>query len=279
MKLAVVVVHLDAGRRCPARVRIAARIAAEHGAHLVGVAPTGLPDVILTLNSAVPDSLDIVGWSAAGLRSQAEQLAADFEKIARDAGVSSFAAEVVEGEAVDETIRVGRASDLVVIGQTDIGHPVDGIARDFPQQVLVHTGTPVLVVSGRGAVDTVGTKALVGWKNTREAARALRDALPMLQRASQVFLLEVEEESDAPARADRVEPARDYLRRHGIDATGVRAGGPGEVGEVLLAEARRRSCDLLVMGGYGHSRAREWIAGGATRHVLAHADIAVLLSH
>lgn len=279
MSLATIVVHLDAGARCPVRVRLAARIAARHGAHLVGVAATGWPDVILTLNSAVPDSLDIVGLSAASLRSRAEQVARDFEKLAPADGLASFEARVVEGEAVDEAIRHGRASDLVVVGQTDTADPVEGVAYNFPQQVLVHAGTPVLVVPRSGDIDDIGRRVLVAWKSTREAARALRDALPLLRSATSVTLLEVDEPGGTAPTFGGAESAQQHLRRHSIDASVSRVESAADVGEVLLAQARDRACDLIVMGGYGHSRAREWIAGGTTRRLLVESDIAVLVSH
>ena len=181
MSYKTIAVHLEAGPRCATRVALAARLAIHHGSRLSASRRPALPDVIVAMNSAVTAAIECIALSAADLRSNAEAAARAFERECRRAGVASFRAEVVVDEAVDAVVRLGRCSDLIVVGQTDVAAPIQGLAFDFPQQVLLHAGPPVLVVPYAGSFDSLGERVLVGWKDTREAARALRDALPLLR--------------------------------------------------------------------------------------------------
>ena len=280
MSYKTVTVHLDSSSRCAPRVELAARIAAAHRGRLVGIAPVGIPDVILSLNGAVPDTLDLVALSSAYLRSRAEALARSFDASAAARASIACESRIVDAEPVDALCGRGRCSDLIVIGQTDRSETVDGVAFDLPQQVLVHAGAPVLVVPYAGTFETVGQHVLVAWKDTREAARAVRDALPMLARAKQVTLVEYDEGRSADGDPDAgLEPLQAWLRDHGIDAQARREPASDNVGDALLSLATDQCADLVVMGAYGHSRLREWALGGMTRHLLEHMTVPVLMSH
>jgi nucleotide-binding universal stress UspA family protein len=279
MSYKTIVVHLEPGPRCAARVALAARLAGRYGSRLVGIAPTGVPDVIVAMNSAVPDAIKCVALSAADLRENAEAAAGAFDQQCRVAGVASFQAEVVVDEAVDAVVRRGRCSDLIVVGQTDVGAPVEGIAFDFPQQVLLHAGPPVLVVPYTGTFASLGERVLVAWKDTREAARALRDALPLLRDARHVSLVEIGEVRSEPARDDSLDAASAWLASHAVAFDAHREIELAGVGDQLLSRASDLGVDLIVCGGYGHSRLREWVLGGVTRHLLQHMTVPTLLSH
>jgi nucleotide-binding universal stress UspA family protein len=127
----------------------------------------------------------------------------------------------------------------------------------------------------------MGKKVLVAWNARREAARAVFDALPLLQKAEQVKVIWVNPQSEQEVAQDL--PAADIcatLARHGVKCDGTEERKPRKnVGETLLACAGEFGADLLVMGCYGHNRWRELIFGGASRHVLSHATLAVLMSH
>ena len=122
---------------------------------------------------------------------------------------------------------------------------------------------------------------LLAWNASREAARAVDDALPLLVGADLVRVLTVNPERGRE-RADDI-PASglcERLARHGVAVEAETAhGSPREVGAVVLGVARKHEADLIVMGAYGHARMRELILGGATAHVLEHTDIPALLSH
>jgi nucleotide-binding universal stress UspA family protein len=237
-----------------------------------------LPDVIGSTDGTVPEQVERIALSAAALREKAEALARAFERHCEAAGVASFESRVVVDEAVDAVVRHGRCSDLVVVGQRDRDAPVEGVAFDFPQQVLLHAGVPVLVVPHAGSGPTLGQRVVVAWKDRPEAARAVRDALPLLRTAERVVLCAVAEGSaQAPADdgADTVVP---WLATHGIRVE-THLEAPGDVGDRILTRAADCNADLIVSGGYGHSRLREWVLGGATRALLEHMTVPVLFSH
>ena len=279
MSYKTIAVHLEAGPRCAVRVALAAQLAGRYGSRLVGIAPTGLPDVIVAMNSAVPDAIERIALSAADLRANADAAALAFEQQCRLAGVASFEAEVVVDEAVDAVVRRGRCSDLIVVGQTDVTAPIEGLAFDFPQQVLLHAGPPVLVVPYIGAFASLGERVLLGWKDTREAARALRDALPLLRDARRVSLVEIGAVRTEATNDESLETASAWLDSHAVAFDAHREIELAGVGDQLLSRASDLGADLIVCGGYGHSRMREWVLGGVTRHLLGHMTVPTLLSH
>ena len=279
MTCKLIVVHLDAGPRCAARVALAAQIARDGGGRLLGIAPTGLPDMIVSMSSAVPDAIELIALSAAMLRENAEAAAGAFERQCRAAGLAAFEARMVVDDAADAIVRHGRCSDLIVAGQTDLALPIAGVAADFPQQVLLHAGPPVLVVPCIGSIGAIGWRILVAWKNTHEAARALRDALPLLRRAEHVSLVEVGAVRLDAAPDDSLLAASAWLAAHGVAFEAHREIELAGVGDQLLTRASEIGADLIVSGGYGHSRLREWALGGVTRHLLGHMTLPTLFSH
>lgn len=147
--------------------------------------------------------------------------------------------------------------------------------------MLLESGRPVLVVPAGYKATVLPRRVVLAWRPTREAARALHDALPFLQRADQVDIVVINAVAGELGHGD--EPGADvatHLARHGIEANVVRRdAGPHSVGTVLLEHARESAAQMIVAGGYGHSRLREWAMGGATRDLLLAAPIPVLFSH
>ena len=280
MSIKTIVVHLDATPHCPARVDLAIRIATAHDAHLVGLAPTGLLDVLATMSSAVPDGVEFVALSARFLRERADTAASDFVERARTAGIASHEARIVVDEPLDAIVRHANCSDLLVVGQTDRRASPDGVAWDFPQQAVLHAGCPVLVVPHAGTFAAVGERVLIAWKGTREAVRAVRDALPILRTAKQVVLIEVADDAP-PTDTQRIAllEVQAWLNRHGVESEVRLESGADAAGDVLLSRAADFESDLIVMGAYGHSRVREWVLGGVTRHLLNHMTVPTLMSH
>jgi nucleotide-binding universal stress UspA family protein len=278
MSFKTIAVHLDDGPRCAMRVALAADLARRFDGRLVGIAATGIADVILSMNSAVPDGIELVALSAAHLRARAEATAQAFDRQCKALGVRAESRIVVE-EPLDAVVDHGRCSDLIVVGQTDRDHAPDGLAFDFPQQVILSAGPPVLVVPYAGAFASVGRDVLVAWKGTRESANALRHALPLLCGAERVTLVEVAQPAEGTAVDDPFLPARHWLESHDIAVRAHREIGLADVGDQLLSRAAAIGVDLIVCGGYGHSRLREWVLGGVTRHLLEHMTVPVLFSH
>ena len=196
-------------------------------------------------------------------------------------GVTSWEARVEEAEPVPAMVMHSRGSDLLVVGQTDPSLAAAPAAGDFPQQVVMRSGRPVLIVPYAGRFETVGSKVIVAWSPTREASRALADALPFLQGAEEVRVVHFASSEEA-AEACRVEfkETLAWLRRHGIEATGgIEEITSVDAGNALLSRAADFEADLIVMGCYGHSRLREFVLGGVTRTVLASMTVPVLMSH
>ncbi len=170
--------------------------------------------------------------------------------------------------------RYGRLADLTVIGRRAANQEV--ASRLSIDSVILGTGRALLVAPPRPPA-SVGNNVAVAWNGSAEAARGVGAAMPFLTRAGTVTVLSAERDS---GRRYRPEDLAAYLAWHGIKAKAATIPVKGEsVGATLLSEAARGGADLMVMGAYTHSRVREMIVGGVTRHVLDSAEIAVLMAH
>lgn len=189
------------------------------------------------------------------------------------AGKFSVSFRHVVGRQEEEVVRRGRLADLVVVARPPVGEDAEG-TPDF-DAALFDTGRPVLLVPSKPVSD-LGETVAVAWNHSREAARAVAAALPFLAKAKKVLVLTAREVENAPEPSELVR----YLGGHGVNAqTWAFKPGPGSIGDALLGEAKKAGADLLVMGAYGHSRLRELVLGGATRGVLSHGAVPVLLVH
>jgi len=174
-----------------------------------------------------------------------------------------------------------RRFDMTIVGQVDPARPPLGIRGLVPEALFMESGRPVLIIPAAGEIASVGTRALVAWDGSREATRALNDAMPFLEKAEFVSVMTFERSARYADQmtADPMDVVR-HLRQHGIDAKEViRRLHKESVAEALLAGTAAEEADLLVMGGYGHSRLLEIVTGGTTRAVLRHMHIPVFLSH
>jgi nucleotide-binding universal stress UspA family protein len=178
-----------------------------------------------------------------------------------------------------EVAAEARAADLVVTSPSRLSGRSDyNVAA--PAALALQTGRPVLVAPADAASLDL-QRVLVAWKDTREARRAVTDALPILKRAKAVLVAEVCGHAEAPAAEGRLADVVQYLLRHGVHAT-TRVGHEERdisPAQQLLELAEQHDADLIVAGAYGHSRLGEWIFGGFTRALLAQNQRAVLLSH
>jgi nucleotide-binding universal stress UspA family protein len=220
-------------------------------------------------------------------RQQAERVRAVFDRLTkgepyvaewRSKGSASAAYEPIASGIIAES----RAADLVIVSQaTDGSDPP--MLTDVPQRLALESGRPVLVVPTAWKGTAFGERVSIAWNNSREAARAVFDSLPLLKRASSIKIITAGEDRDDDDGVPRLTAAdiAASLDRHGlkteIDPLG--AADTGTAGASLLARAAANRSDLLVMGAYGHSRMREFILGGATRHVLKNMTMPVLMSH
>jgi nucleotide-binding universal stress UspA family protein len=179
-----------------------------------------------------------------------------------------------QGNVGDQLVLEARLSDLVVFGpirETD----QTGLAEAFVQ-VLVDTDRPVLRATD-DVPGSFGQRIAVGWDGKKAASLAVTAAIPFLKRASHVEIFSIQR---PPLTPQATEGLREYLALHGIQATErLIDAGNKRIGEALLQAAKQDNTDLLVIGGYGRGRLRESLIGGVTRHVIAHADVAVFMVH
>lgn len=274
--LRTILVHLDAGPHGAARLRAARRVAARHGASVAALyaatpAFMAMPmDLAAAAASAAVDALISIdeGRMQAARRS--------FDEVCSEPGPAVEWREARE-MPVDPVVRQAYYADLLVLGQDDPSNLDNGVPGDFVQGVLMNSCKPALVVPYIDADAPIGDRVLIAWKESPEAAHAVTAALPLLRRAAQVHVACGTDEDGRAAPADRLLA---YLRQHDVQAEAHRfQSAASDAGERLLSLAADVSADLLVMGCYGHSRARELVLGGATRTVLRSMTLPVLMSH
>lgn len=277
--LTSILVHLDDDADgCARRLHTAQRVAAAHGARLdmlYAVTPSVLQNPYAFTVETGAASL-LIGAETA----QRERARSVFEQArARAGGPPGVSWHEARGEPVGAFVRRGWASDLLVLGQHDPDAAGGtGAPPDFATSVLVDSGKPALVLPYVDTGTALGDTVLVAWKPTRESARAVTAALPLLRRARQVHLIAWDEAEDGDTRTPLEIEA--FLQHHDITATLHRGVRPsGGLGELLLSQAADLQADLLVMGCYGHGRAREWVLGGVTRTVLRSMTLPVLMVH
>lgn len=187
-------------------------------------------------------------------------------------GPSAEWAESV-GREDDPLVRLGRLADLIVVARP--AADPDGLGHVTLSRALFETGHPVLVPS-REQAETLGRRIVIAWNGGVQAARAITAGLPFLEGAEWVTVIRVGDERDDQHGLANV---AEYLAWHGVAAETHAISGRGSVGEALNDAVAASGADLVVMGGYSHSRLRELILGGVTRHMLQKALPPLLLAH
>ncbi|HEX7983746.1 MAG TPA: universal stress protein [Duganella sp.] len=281
MSYKTILVHVDRSSRADARVALAARLALDEQAYLIGAASSGFVPELYVANAmmmAAPMPLEELEVCRAGARRALD----NFEKIARGAGVDAIERRLGDDPAQHGIVLQARYADLVVVGQHDPADPDAGATRDLPEYAALQGGRPVLVVPYAGRFDRIDRHALVAWDGSRSAVRALTDALPLLRRTGSVTLAVFNPQRQYGVHGDL--PGADIallLARHGVKVDVLRQDTPPglDVGNALLSLAADIDADLLVMGAYGHMRWREVLMGGVTRTVLQSMTLPVLMSH
>jgi len=277
MALKDLLVYVDNSKANAKRVDAAIRLASEHGAHLTGlyVTPDDSGAPLWSEAHTPPEILEAQRKAVRERREEAEQ---GFKDAVERAGVSSEWRSA-EGNIIDTLSLHARYADLVVIGQADTSDHLSLGQRNV-EQIILDIGRPVLVVPYIGAPQTIGQRVIVAWNVSREAIRAIHDAMPLLERAQAVQVLSINPPRGRAGDGDI--PGADislHLARHGIKAEASHTEADDiAVGEVLLSRVSDQNSDLIVMGAYGHSRYRELVLGGATRQILTSMTVPVLMA-
>ncbi len=267
MSIAAIMVTVDFDPASKARITLAADLARRFGGLLIGVA--GWP-LIKRPVEPLSDN-ELAERASKELRSLGQR----FQKIAEEVAVRvewraslDFPREVIPKEA--------RAADLLVIGQSML--PGDAVHSYDPGTIILAAGRPVLVVPpGIDRLDF--SRVLVGWKDTREARRAIHDALPFLRLAKEVSIAVAKSPGAEDADAQIADVAK-YLERHDVRvAERISTVADEDEENILLDLATQHRVNLIVAGAYGRTRLSEWIFGGVTRHILMNSPVPCLLSN
>lgn len=278
MSIKTILVYLPSERNAAAILEPALKIAGERNAHVIGLHLT--PDLPVYGEFPAEVSEEVIARLQKAGKDAAAGAKRVFDECVGKHPVThewrSFNASYAAG--ADLIAQQGRTVDLIFCGK-----PSDDIPdawSDFSETAILHSGRPVLVVPGTEPPKTIGERVIIAWNDTREASRAVFDALDLLKAASSVRAITIiDKESQREAAEALGADLVANLGRQGIKASiDVSYAGSGP-GEAILARMLKEGCDLLVMGGYSRSRLREMLFGGASRDVLRETWVPTLLSH
>lgn len=277
MAIKNILVHIDHSAACVLRVNAAIDLAKTNDARLSALFV--IPDYFVPSYVEAQISADIISQISDQAIARAKETQSKIKAQVKEAG---FEVEcyIEEGNIVAILSDYARYADLVVLGQSQPDDP-DNISEGLADHLVIEGGAPCLVIPYIGGRQTLGKRILVAWNESRESARALRDSLPLLQQAEQVSVLLIKHKShheDHTAMQEKV--ILGYLANHGISGKiSLCIDNHLDPGNTLLAQASDNDCDLIVMGAYGHSRLREMVLGGVTRHLLKEMTVPVFISH
>jgi nucleotide-binding universal stress UspA family protein len=274
MTYASILVHVQAGDEGRSRLACASALARSFDATLIGLAAEMIPPLM-------PEdgiSPAVAGWFEIMRESVEENL--ESARNTFDAASAGLAKPTIWESGIRMPTRAmagaSRGADLIVTSPAP-GRRDDSYRHASAAELVITSGRPVLITPSKGK-EFVGARAILAWKDTREARRAMTDALPFFKRAQEVLVVELcgqDDERDAKLRTHDVASA---LQRHGVSASSKAVHGAAD-SQQILQQASEFGADLIVAGGYGHSRMGEWVFGGVTRDLLAQDKHHVLLSH
>ncbi|MGJ3260903.1 MAG: universal stress protein [Rhodospirillales bacterium] len=279
MAIKDIVVHLSGTEGGKAVVEAAVGLAQKHEARLIGLfagVPYDMPTYVVAQLPA-----EVITAHQQHVEETAKATADMFEKACTTNGISHDYREGDWREPVDDIVNLhARYADLVMIAQPN-GDGAIAHAREVADRIVLGSGAPVIVVPRNSPKKDIGSKVLVGWDGGAHAARAIRDALPILEKASAVKVLAVDPKPGRAGLGDL--PGADlsaFLATHGVkaEADHMKSVG-GDVGTTILNQASDYGADLIVCGGYGHSRIGELLLGGVTDTLMEQSSVAVLMSH
>lgn len=277
MALKTIVACLTAPESAQTVAAAALQLAEQHEAHLIGLHVIPQFPVYSLAGGDLP--VEVIEGQEQTLRGRAKEVEKLFTKTTKG---SSAATEWQCLQSLSVDLATGvlqntRCADLIVMGQ----YMGTGADPEITAEVAIGAGRPVLIVPSVGEPQQIGTRIVIAWNGTCEAARAAFDALPLLKQAGSVRILTINHDSGGGEESHI--SGGDLalaLSRHGIKVvTATSQHADISVSDDLLSSIADMSCDLLVMGCYGHSRLRELVFGGVTKHILKHMTVPVLMSH
>lgn len=278
MSFGTILLHLNGGERDGANLDYAVMLAAEHRAHLVALRT--ITPFYPTIGAFGDAAVGVIAELQERYRASERAAAAKTREIAeRQCGAADIKLEWREEEDfADDIVPIhARYADVTIIGQPERGKIEPTHSPELPANVVMGAGRPVIVVPYAGKFDKAPRHVLIAWSGTREATRAVHDALPILKRAAKVSVLSINPKDGKHLPGADIAA---HLARHGCKTEAARTVASDiSVSDVILSDASDIGADFIVMGAYGHSRLREWALGGATRDVLNTMTVPVLFSH
>jgi nucleotide-binding universal stress UspA family protein len=273
MSFKTLMVHVELDGKLDGRVRLAAELAGRFEASLIGITAWA-PRPSFSGDGAVIESMPV----EIDLHTMSEVLKARGEEFSAIAGRDPQWRSALDLPA-EFVLREARAADLLIIG--GLRHPLlrDPYRSIDPGAMLLKAGRPILLVPP-GLAALAARHVAIAWKDTREARRAVQDAMPFLRKAEIVALVEFCGAGEEGAAQRRLADVSRYLAHHGVKTSYQRVRPiDATVTKSLRHFVRDEGIDLVVAGGYGHTRLGEWIFGGVTRDLLTEPPVSCLLSH
>lgn len=272
-----IAVHLDRDEGCNHRLQAATQLAVVHKAELIGVYATHFP---LAFYDEVGTPSEVYSLLRAKSSTEEAEVRTLFYDVVGATGVKARW-KAPEGEAEQILALYSRYCDLMVMGQVNRDQSSPRLIS-LAEAVMMSAGRPVLMIPYSGRTNSIGKRILLCWDYRREAARAFADAHPLLEECEELTILTVDGPSEH-SHSSAIDPQElaSYCKLRGYRLTRVtsrQSNGVG-VGNAILNAAADHSCDLIVMGAYGHSRLKEWVMGGASRTLLETMTVPVLFSH
>lgn len=275
MDYKTILVHADCGKRTSVCIEVAIRMAIQHKAHLNALY-TQEPFVIPA--NLIQAGQEVIKAQKKFADDETARVKSVYKNKTLSMGFKNTEWLYSLGFPADVLVKQARYADLVIVGQTDSADKSNA-NKDFNAQLVLAAGRPVLILPYAGSFLNIGSRMLIAWNASREATRAITDALPLLKRAQSVNLIALSSKHDTQSHIP-VDDIVLYLARHGVNVEILKDHATDiDAGNALLSCAADLDSDLLVMGGYGRSRLREWVLGGATRTILESMTIPVLMSH
>lgn len=276
MSYKTILVHIDPGKHCAKRLEVAIKLAKEYDACLVGLHaffPYTPPGYIMAHMGA-----EIIVAQKKAATESMQRTEKTFRHQTKSSGLERTEWLTAYDDPVYAMSSHARYADLVVISQGDSSDD-SGVDINFPERLILAAERPVLVLPNTGDFASVGKRIMIAWNASQEATRAITNAIPFFRLADKVYVTTVNPKSSSSDTIPCADIVR-YLTNHGVKLEVKEHHDVNiDIGNELLSRASDLSADLLVMGCYGHSRAREWILGGATRTILESMTVPVLMSH
>ena len=281
MSVKNILINLNDVDNVDATIKTSCALARRYDAHLIGIFVVPLYPLKMGVFGSDSIMLDLQNSELTKYKQHAKETVEIFEKALRANDVlgKSLVLNSTDSDIADEFIRHARTTDLILVPNIDAEN-FYGVEVDFVEKIILESGRPVIIIPRGQVFETIGDRVNIAWNMSAEAARASFDTLPLLTSQSEIRFVWVDPHLN-PKLAGNLPGSEiaEVFSHHGLSVIADTVASDGRnIGETLLHEAAINAADLLVMGAYGHSRLREFIFGGATRHILANLNLPILMS-